>query len=938
MQLPSSSGTAGAVPMDDHDRDVTVVIPFYNVERYIEECLDSVVSQTAFPNFEVVLVDDGATDSSATIAKKFVDAYPDVFRLHSQSNAGLGAARNKGISLVQTSFVMFLDSDDLLPPDALDSLYDAITRHRADLAVGAVESFPSVQEFSWMRYFRGKDRVVGSIADVPELIHGASVWNKIFRMDSLARLGVRCGEGVHFEDIYLTLPSLLDAGRIALVASTVYLYRKRADSIMDSVWTRPANFWDHLAAVEFLAPYLHSLPPSKRWVLENFMARSLQGFVLRAGQVLADDELGEYRRRVVGTYSAVSAASIAQGCLDLLHRLPYLAALFGDDKAFADPRDAVVGLRCVDGEMWAVTSYEVPTSHLDLLRVRGRVAYVESMDRLPRGRGIRVVGRYVLEGFAPTRPLEVELGVRLRGSGVTASARTIRRALPTRLGMTDTFAGFVADIPAKSIRPGTHQFRLVFVSGGQASSRMRPTLGARRGSRAVPIDGKQVLLRPDVHENATLLVGKTSTRRERVAWRWALAREDLRHALRRGPLWRPRLAHLLTAFLFRKSRIWLLGERADTAQDNSFALYRHLSGAPGSVKPYYVLDRKSAHWEKVRGYGNPVARDSWRHKLLLLHAEWLISSYDIDSYMLPSDWDRRDFVDHLCWRIGPRRAFLQHGVTHNDLRRSLHRQVAAFDVFVTSGPSETSWVRGAAGYAQQVAPVGMPRFDSLVARTARPRRILLMPTWRLGYTSPSYDPERPVAREFVGSRYESFYTELLNDERLLAALASADVTLEVLPHYEFAHFFAAMLPGSDRVVLSDQSLRDVQEAIRECSLLVTDWSSVFFDAAFLGVPVVTMPFDEDEFRSNHYPSSYFRMERDGFGPVALTPDDAVDSILGYVRNDFVREPQFAQRADAFFDGIIRGEASQRVANAIMTASSWPRELPELDAYGDRLMP
>lgn len=92
-----------------------VVVPIYNVEDYLEECLDSIVSQSVFADLEVVLVEDGSQDASPEIARTYARRYSNM-RLIEKPNGGLGAARNTGLDAVTAPFVGFLDSDDVLPP------------------------------------------------------------------------------------------------------------------------------------------------------------------------------------------------------------------------------------------------------------------------------------------------------------------------------------------------------------------------------------------------------------------------------------------------------------------------------------------------------------------------------------------------------------------------------------------------------------------------------------------------------------------------------------------------------------------------------------------------------------------------------------------------------------------------------------------------------
>src|SRR5918911_2171312 len=116
---------------------ISVVVPIYNVERYLVECLESVAAQTV-ADLEVVMVDDGSTDGSAAIARSFADRDAR-FRLVTQPNGGLGNARNTGVAAATGAFLAFLDSDDVLPADAYELLHGALAETGSDFATGNIQ-------------------------------------------------------------------------------------------------------------------------------------------------------------------------------------------------------------------------------------------------------------------------------------------------------------------------------------------------------------------------------------------------------------------------------------------------------------------------------------------------------------------------------------------------------------------------------------------------------------------------------------------------------------------------------------------------------------------------------------------------------------------------------------------------------------------------------
>ncbi len=238
---------------------LTVIVPFYNVAEYLGECLASVARQDAFDRCQVVLVDDGSRDGSGDIAAEFSLRHANV-EVITQANTGPGTARNAGIDRAVGSYLMFVDSDDVLPDGAISHLLSLMAPD-VDVAVGRMETFPASTTWPWLRALEGGDRVLRSLGEAPELVHGAGPCNKVFRREFVNRIGLRFAGGGHFEDVQFVVPALALSRGIAVTDHLVYLYRKRWDggSIMDAVFTRLDNFEDHLAGVEVLADLVPQL-------------------------------------------------------------------------------------------------------------------------------------------------------------------------------------------------------------------------------------------------------------------------------------------------------------------------------------------------------------------------------------------------------------------------------------------------------------------------------------------------------------------------------------------------------------------------------------------------------------------------------------------------------------------------------------------------------
>ncbi|MFZ3468470.1 bifunctional glycosyltransferase/CDP-glycerol:glycerophosphate glycerophosphotransferase [Streptomyces sp. 4.24] len=235
---------------------LSIVVPVYNVELYLDECLESIAAQT-FDDFEVVLVDDGSTDGSAALAQAFVDR-DDRFRLVLQKNAGLGAARNVGARHVTpgTEYLAFVDSDDTMPTYAYQKLIDALDETGSDFAAGNVKRFRSVgMSQSWgHRAAFATTKLKTHISKFPELVTDRTAWNKVYRRTFWDEHGFQYPEGILYEDAPVSIPAHYFASSVDIIGDCVYHWRVRetGERSITQRSTDPVSVIDRVASVRLV--------------------------------------------------------------------------------------------------------------------------------------------------------------------------------------------------------------------------------------------------------------------------------------------------------------------------------------------------------------------------------------------------------------------------------------------------------------------------------------------------------------------------------------------------------------------------------------------------------------------------------------------------------------------------------------------------------------
>lgn len=211
------------------DITISVVIPVYNQEKYLSECIKRIQAQTV-KNIEIICVNDGSVDSSQTILERF--AYRDKrIKVINKENGGVSTARNAGFDIARGKYIIFLDSDDFFEPKLLESLYTQLEKTKADIAVCNFKSYyDSMQKFSEPRIdfkpFRKK--IVSYETNPDNIFDGLTLmfWNKMFRTDFLQKSGIRNDESLHrAQDIDFVGRALVSTKKIVVVDESLVCYR-----------------------------------------------------------------------------------------------------------------------------------------------------------------------------------------------------------------------------------------------------------------------------------------------------------------------------------------------------------------------------------------------------------------------------------------------------------------------------------------------------------------------------------------------------------------------------------------------------------------------------------------------------------------------------------------------------------------------------------------
>lgn len=352
--------------------------------------------------------------------------------------------------------------------------------------------------------------------------------------------------------------------------------------------------------------------------------------------------------------------------------------------------------------------------------------------------------------------------------------------------------------------------------------------------------------------------------------------------------------------LFNRKQIWLISDRSNRGDDNGEAFFKYMQTVKNNkIKCFFVIDKDCEEGQRMKKIGKTISTNSKKHKLYHLLSTYIISSQGNNPVVNPLLGGNIYYRDILC---NNKFVFLQHGVTKDDISSWLNlynRNIYGF--IVTTNPEYKSIFDYDYFYTpKEVWLTGMPRNDLLYHNEQK--YITIMPTWRKSLmTHP--DPVTGIwliRDDFKNSEYFRFYNSLLNDERLLKVAKEHNYKLCFKPHPNIEPY-VYMFDKNENVIFFDTE-KTYRDIFAETNLMLTDYSSVAFDFAYLRKPIVYAQFDKEEFFSgaHSYTEGYFDYERDGFGEVEYNLEDTVNRLIEYIESDCKPKDKYLTRINNTF--------------------------------------
>lgn len=339
---------------------------------------------------------------------------------------------------------------------------------------------------------------------------------------------------------------------------------------------------------------------------------------------------------------------------------------------------------------------------------------------------------------------------------------------------------------------------------------------------------------------------------------------------------------------YESKKIWLFMDRPDSADDNAEHLFKYAVNQNDDIEKYFIISKESKDYNRLKGIGNVIDYGSKEHMLLVCFADKIITSHPDDEFANPFYHKTEKYYNGL---FSAKVCFLQHGIIINDISSWLHKYDKFLYLIVTSAKKEYhAFFDFPYNYSESVVHLlGLPRFDNLDNKNLK-NQILIMPTWRRFM-------EDEDENQIKDSKYFKGMNSLLNNDKLIEFLKDNNYEIVFRPHQnlkEYSHLFSM----NEYVICDFES--SYQTLLNESKLLITDYSSISFDFAYLKKPVIYYQYDKEDFHFE-IEDSYYDFCKMGFGEVTATEKGLIGLIKNYISNDCAMKAEFENRIAKFYE-------------------------------------
>lgn len=850
---------------------VTVIIPVYNAEKTLSRTMDSLFQQTiAQGAMEIILINDGSSDSSPQLCDEYAQNCFNVRVIH-QKNKGVSAARNAGIRVARGKYLLYLDSDDTLAPESLESISRFFDAHYNEIDLVTYPLFYQYENGNITQHFRYKDLTRTGLYDLdryPFICQSTTnvCVKNFFNGQPCFDTSLDLAE----DQLYNT-QVLAKTGKLGFVKEAKYIYYRTSNSASSQKKAPIFSYDAHITVYrEFLklGDLYQKIKKACYYLILYNMNWRIQSNIFLPYH-LKNREYEEALHQQVDILNQIpNQVILSYPNMDQAYRW-YLLSLKTVNRPFV----------CADANTLKILD---STGQLD--SQTHVLIVIEQMETVPGGFYLIAYMKCFALAFTQEVPRlfvqfpgmqQQELSLFLSQSSCYWTKFETNRFFAFHLFIPNEHSGKVRF--EMSLHGVTYPTRFFYMM----KQKVHPDIGCRY------LDGEiyGLLCQTDSLEIKKITDPDFVT--EKCAFEKKLWKEHKKQWLARQVM--RSCSH---------KRVWLYYDSRDSL-NNGYYQFLHDIKKNDGIKRYYIYHAEN--FDMIQGKFSGRAKTalvkfgSIRHKRLMVAAEKLLVAFiDRGSY-LPFDPNTYQYyADLFHYQV----IYLQHGVMHAKLPNMYSKEkVWHVNQVVVSTRFERENLLNLGYREEDILTCGMPRLDRLnvAASVGRKRKLLFAPSWRCSLVK-SVNGAQTSMEDFYSSTYYKEFSSFLKDEHLHRFLEENNLYLDVQTHPMFFCYRDCFLPtGSKRI--QETQFANVADYIA----CITDFSSLMFDFIYLDKPVISYFPDQEEFRSGShtYNDFYYPLEN-GFTLYCKDKTMVLETLQRLFDSGFTLPPKIAERAQNLY--------------------------------------
>lgn len=856
----------------DFNRQVSVIVPVYNVEDYLKRCLDSLISQTIDKKeMEVILIDDGSTDNSPALCDEYAQKY-DYIKVFHVENKGVSNARNFGIDKARGKYIMYLDSDDYLSKNSVKGLCNYFEKHYDEIDLMTYSEYQDKEgELTRIKHFRYNYINKTGVFDLsdPDYVYFIQT-NMNIIVKNMGEENVKFDTTLIFHEDQKYILSILEKkGKIGFYKPAIYYYFVNIEGTSNQ---RKHPYYIHDKTIEMwenFIPDSNALPIVQAYFINDFRWK-LRFDVLWPYQYKGERFDAEVERYIKLLSRVDIDLIVDYPEMSYAHKAYILGLVYGDRMSteLVDDKYAI----CLDEK--TLFDFENIEAYLSRFHVKNGVLSVVGVLKCV---ALNFTDDIKMSYTLITDGKQTKHDVKLKYSSLSYfQSQTV----------TSNFKGFNIKIP---IKPNT---KIIFKT-------------ALKG-KEIPMYFSYPPTSPfnrKLHRKSFNFCGlHIKCNKNIVKVRKSNALDDFGNLVISG-IYMPKigfrnaLIRMYTPYYKRRHRIWLYCDSSKTVKDNAYYQFIHDVKINDGIERYYVCNSQA----NIDGWFDDSMKDklitygSVKHRLYGLSADKILTSfYGLRDFFCYPGSAFKYFSDLTTFEL----VYLQHGVLHAHLPTMYSLDRMMLDKEVVSTQFEVdNLIKNYCFEDSYLIKSGMPRLAHIPKDKAPEKKILFAPSWRKFLVQADGKGSwKPKDKVFLASEFYKNTMAFLTDPKLEKALKKHGFVLDFKPHPNFRMY--------DRFFkLNEETIRLAPKTVDEYSysIFITDFSSFMFDFIYLKRPILYFVPDLELFEAglNHYRKLDIPFEN-GFGEFSSDPQKAVEDVIALLDNGCVPEKKYIERMNGLF--------------------------------------